>query len=156
MTNLNFENLNKLADFLEALPAEKFDMEYFRAERASTVSYSVEYESTHKCGTVGCAVGWAPFVEGLAPIEAEFEVEFDWNNPTLNFIAYSRRIFGAEPMDHGGAWDLMFSQEWAGDVNHNNPKATAARIRTVIKGDPSEIEDLLTELSEAAMALEES
>ena len=58
MAMINFENLNKLADFLETLPSEKFDLFSFRADSDGKPQ---PFESIQNCGTVGCALGWAPF-----------------------------------------------------------------------------------------------
>lgn len=51
------ERLNKLADFVEPLPAEKFDFTRYVAE------------SDGECGTVCCAIGWCPAV---------FPGEWEW------------------------------------------------------------------------------
>lgn len=45
------DRMNKLADFLSTLPRRKFRMEDWVSEA-----------DDHKCGTVCCAVGWAPAV----------------------------------------------------------------------------------------------
>ena len=42
---MQHENMQRLADFLRALPAEQFDMSLWKGER--------------ECGTVGCVAGWA-------------------------------------------------------------------------------------------------
>lgn len=47
---MNVDNMNKLADFLDALPPDRFDM--------------ADYWHEHKCRTVGCIAGWAVHLLG--------------------------------------------------------------------------------------------
>lgn len=155
MTQLNFENLNKLADFLETLPEEKFDLSQYRKDKKDDV-YEAEFKSMTDCGTVGCAIGWAPFIEGLEPKEEEFK--HAWHAPeigkVLDYAGYSERVFGAT-FSHltydpdSEAMNFMFSAKWTryfdfdSDPLENTPKATADRVRIVTSGlfDLSPIEE---------------
>ena len=53
--------LLKLADFLSKLPKQKFDFTLFGDERGKPMLDALAAGKT-ACGTVGCAIGWAPAV----------------------------------------------------------------------------------------------
>ncbi len=51
--------LLKLASFLDTLPRQKFDFStVFRTGKKSPMAALAA--GAHRCGTVGCAIGWAP------------------------------------------------------------------------------------------------
>jgi len=58
---MNKKRLLKLADFLEELPRKLFDFGTIaHAEKGLTPKQALK--AGPKCGTVGCAMGWAPVV----------------------------------------------------------------------------------------------
>ena len=75
--------LTKLAKYVdEEVKDEQFDMGVYRNK---------DFRSINDCGTTGCLLGWAPFVE--PPLESEFS-EFDEYTGLL-FGEYCYRVFGA-------------------------------------------------------------
>jgi len=59
---------------------EEFRSNYDRSE--------IEFFSKNDCGTVGCALGWSPFVPGLETIGSDFCY---WGGDLL-FANYSERF----------------------------------------------------------------
>ena len=81
------ENLRKLADYIEQqVPQDKLDMSGYRKDSEGEEAY---FFSKHNCGTSGCALGWAPFVEGLEPEEQDYYT----GERDLSWEAYGDRIF---------------------------------------------------------------
>jgi len=102
MNKENKKNLVKLAKYiLEEVSDEQFDMKWFRSNHIDT---GVEFFSKENCGTVGCALGWAPFVKGLEVIEDDYDY-LDY----LNFHIYSNRVFRGVL---GRYWDFLFDGAW--------------------------------------------
>jgi len=99
---MNEKNLVKLAKFiLSDVSDEQFNMKYFRSDVGDSLK---KFKSKEDCGTVGCALGWAPFVEGLEVIESDF----DERNHII-FELYSKRVFGYYC---GDVLNFMFSGYW--------------------------------------------
>ena len=116
---MNKENLLKLAKFLETLPQEKFDIGKYRKCKGG---YLAPFRDVDNCGSIGCSIGWAPFVKGLEPVSD------DWNNDgTLSFGAYSRRIFNITHDE----WSWCFSSEWK--PVDNTPSGASERIYYLVK-----------------------
>ena len=131
---MNKENLLKLADFLDTLPPEKFDMQNYRAKvYRNKIFQPVSFKEVNDCGTVGCALGWGPFVKGLEPtIYDLFSSKFSNGLLYLDFVIYGERVFGVEV---GSAnYEFMFSEQWSQLEEENTPKATSERIRKVVEG----------------------
>jgi hypothetical protein len=90
------DNLNKLADFIEKNVSQKqLDMSYCRLDEEGN---RVHFISQDDCGTSGCALGWAPFVLGLEPVDSDFVESEEWfqvpeSRRFLIFHVYGRRIF---------------------------------------------------------------
>ena len=104
-------NLRKLADYIEAeVPQEKLDMRAFRKTSDGDFAF---FENHTKCGTSGCALGWAPFVEGLEPVEDDFSVNPLFSRSALNWDEYSQRILPDPLIDcraeDDGHWSSVFS-----------------------------------------------
>ena len=62
---MNVDNMTKLADLLDRLPAKKFNMEYWTSEiigdtHSGNVTYycNNEYIDYYDCKTAGCIAGW--------------------------------------------------------------------------------------------------
>ena len=62
---MNIERLNQLADFLDALPPEKFNFQWLvtdPATRQCLMSTPATTPAGPPCGTVCCAIGWTPTI----------------------------------------------------------------------------------------------
>jgi len=98
------ENLVKLAKFiLENIKDEQFNMSSFRLNKYYN---SVRFKSKEDCGTIGCALGWAPFVEGLEVVKSDY---YKGEPMYLDFDLYSKRVFGTA---FGIFWEFLFSLGW--------------------------------------------
>ena len=96
------ERLMLLKEFLKKVDPKKFNMDTFRS---SDDKFEKDYISKTNCGTVGCALGWAPFIAGLEPIEEDFGPE------SLDWERYSGRIF--PDMTGLGSWEWLFDCIWS-------------------------------------------
>jgi len=106
MNEENKSNLVKLAKFiLSEVDDGKFDMETFRTNYDSS---EVEFYSKKDCGTIGCALGWAPFVPGLENLPEDGD-----EYKALSFIKYSKRVFGVDFKSVKSTWSFLFSDEWS-------------------------------------------
>jgi hypothetical protein len=110
---MNSANFLQLADTLDTVPDDKFEMRAFAINRDGESLWDIE---DYHCGTAGCAVGWAP--KAGFPI---LDTDSDWT-------AYSTRIFGLAWDDY--RWDWCFAGQWSG--HDNTPKGAAARIRHIV------------------------
>lgn len=115
------DNRLRLADGLckvwEEWP-EHFDMSYFIGDK-DTPATSAQFfrhlagEHPMTCGTVACALGWAPYLLG------EPRTELHWGD-------YAERVLG---MDYG-EYDDLFTL-WNPDETHD-PRPVAARLRASV------------------------
>jgi hypothetical protein len=116
-TKDNLVNLDKLATYLESLPAdyEHFNMSfYFKRYGASkSLEQITEQFNLNQCGTSACAIGHGP-AAGI-PIQND-----------LLWTTYSTRAFGCTDWTHGFG-QYMFNFENEGD--HFD---AAGRIREVL------------------------
>lgn len=122
MTTQHRDNLRKLADHLDALPAdyEHFDMAVYcdnEDDDDLTWPRNVTVEKLHACGTTACALGHGPTIPGCEAMVGE-----TWNG-------YARRVFGI--FEWSDEWDYAF-----GPMLPNDPKFIASRIRDII-GEPN-------------------
>ena len=123
---MNKVNLKLLAGWLLAnheslVETKAFDMKDYR----STESSSCDFVSDTNCGTVGCALGWAPAtgIKALAALEEDY-YKYGHSPRTLSFSMYCDRVF--ELKTCSAYWDWCFADEWVdGD---NTPKGSAIRI----------------------------
>lgn len=86
---------------------------------------SVAFVSHHNCGTVGCVLGWSPFVKGLEPIEDDYVRSFGKH---VDFLAYSDRVFNIEAGSN--IWNFLFSANWK-SIN-NTTEGAINRLTYVI------------------------
>lgn len=132
-------NLLKLADFLEKLPAERFDYKRY-------ASGALNLEPS--CGTVGCALGWATAIPefGLSLVPGAFDTfgvtcDGKGGNPRdtmgVTFEA-AMSVFHVDQVE----FDLVFmpaedTEYWEGDVDDYeadaSPQYVAAKIRRFVK-----------------------
>lgn len=127
---MNKENLAKLADYIEKdVTQEMFDMEHYRSNSGSPC----EYIDEDNCGTVGCALGWAPFVKGLGVVDSDFR--FSWTDDgyvaALSFGNYVDRVFDLHPVD----FDFLFGGFWS--IYDNTPQGFVKRALHLINGGES-------------------
>ena len=121
------DNLTKLADYLEnVITDDQFDIENFRSDSFNNI---IEFKNINDCGTIGCALGWAPFVNGLEAFESDYIIIL--GNRTLGFHNYSKRIFD---MMLDNKFDFLFSDYWL-DSPEETRLATVNRIRKFVKQD---------------------
>jgi len=99
---MNKENLVKLAkSILEKVTDDQFNMESFRSIGGGD---PCDFKSKNDCGTIGCALGWAPFVKGLEVVEGDFDCFGE-----LCFYVYSKRVFGVIKTPQ---WGFLFNGCW--------------------------------------------
>lgn len=132
------QRLLKLADFIEALPRGKFDLNIIAKENRDG-----EEPSVKTCGTAACAIGWTPVVFPRA-------------------CAYTFSLFDNSELSVqsklSGKRDFVFAEEFFGldckessylfdpesyPSGRRGKKSVAARIRKFVAGNVSkqEIED---------------
>ena len=125
---MNINNLKLLRDGLKKLmddgvvTQETFDMKHYRSnERGKSIAGSY---SLKNCGTIGCLMGRAPFVEGL---------EF---NETLTWTGYVSQKFNTNhDTDHefDEVFVFLFSSKWS--EYDNTPEGALARLDVFLAGD---------------------
>lgn len=121
-TDKQLDVLTRLADFLEnKIEDSQFDIEYYRNE---------DFISESNCGTVGCALGWMPFVEKT--------IKSDYDNK-LDFDRYSIRVLGADFSFLGNqkqkALAYLFEQYNSLLEGHDTRLSAVKRIRTLVKAN---------------------
>ena len=55
---MNRERILKVADFLEALPPERFDPDFWFKYQGPSIPNERTYVRDHPCGTAACIGGW--------------------------------------------------------------------------------------------------
>jgi len=122
ITEEQFNNCHKLADYLDALPDDydKFHMgEYMQKAEHPIYLFDGDMGCLQKvfneCGTSACACGHG-ILAGIAPKENVF----------IEWLGYSKECFvgGDEDWDKNIGWYFVFSSHW-----NNLPKEAAARLR---------------------------
>jgi len=104
---MNRENLKLMADYIETIPQEKFDMDNFRTGE----------DKGHECNSVGCILGHCTVLD-KNPLPTTI---FD----NINFNAWSFDFTGLDPFSD--EWYYLFFGLWTeGD---NTPTGAAKRIR---------------------------
>lgn len=109
------KRLLALANHIEKVPQELFDMGQFRSKGEFTLNH---------CGTVGCILGHAPVVLKQLGLAVPVKIERD----EIDFIGLST-LFGIRIADP--AWDYLFGGSW--ESVDNTPTGAARRIRWVVK-----------------------
>lgn len=122
---MNTQNLTTLANFLDKLDPEKFDMVDFARDEHGEQHMSPQI---HECTTVGCAVGWGPHA-GIHVSKDDFD-----------YFDYAKRVFALDHMHEPFKW--CFDSGWA--RIDNTPTGAAKRIRHLIQhGVPDDAKDQL-------------
>jgi hypothetical protein len=119
------DNLLKLADYLDALPADykEFDMRDYNTVKADTLSGTRSLDPNKRrygCGTAACALGHGP--------AAGIRVYGDWC-----WDDYCKRVFGIDRdfRRNTDEFDYLFGSTWT--QYDNTPHGAAARIRTYVE-----------------------
>lgn len=111
------ENLNLLADHIENnVPQDQLDMTDFRQRRNEAGKLrSANFLGHHDCGSVGCAVGHAPFVDApqFKPVASEFHDGSEGLD--LNWGTYSTRLFGSNGFGNADTWVRCFQGNLSSD-----------------------------------------
>lgn len=118
---MNKANLLKLADFLDTVKPEAFDIANFSngdpwARKPAAI-----------CGTVACALGWAPMVIPVEP--GDFCLRFEGCPEALNWTLYCERVFCFRNSTKVWAW--CFASFW--EEVDNTPTGAAKRIRYLVE-----------------------
>ena len=122
---MNKENLLKLADYLDGeVTQEQFNMAWYRTANDGRIT---DFYNTHDCGSVGCALGWSPFVKGLEPHDCDYVDLGDDYGEYLNFRDYSARVFDLSSSE----WTWCFDSYWV--KIDNTPSGAAKRIRYLVE-----------------------
>jgi len=104
---MNRENLNRMADYIETIPQEKFNMRLYRwGEKVNS-----------ECGSVGCVVGHCTVLD-KNPLPL-------YKSGNINFYAWSREFTGLGPLSDETAY--LFASGW--EAFDNTPTGAAKRIR---------------------------
>ena len=137
------ENLAKLADWLDEnmIPlgagGDVNDDGWWMGNGGRFTMGFYRTDIEHKCGSAGCAIGWA--TEAVEPRQIS-DYWIGKPAPTAkedlleSWTTYATRLFGVSDADVG-AGQFMFSYRWAGWDDMNTPAQAAARIRAVIELD---------------------
>ena len=119
------KNLKKLAKYLEEnVSQDMLDMGIYRANTDHMV---VRFYTLEDCGTVGCALGWSPFAEGLETIPEDYYTVSDGKITQLAFERYSTRMFELENAE----WSFLFESAWV--KYDNSVEGAVDRIRWLVK-----------------------
>ena len=114
---MNKENLKLMADYIETIPQEKFDMNTFRTGE----------KVDHECGSVGCVLGHCTVLD-KRPLPMYLEGD-------INFNAWSFDFTGLDP--YSSEWDYLFASFWT--YGDKTPIGAAKRIRHFLeKGLPKD------------------
>jgi hypothetical protein len=146
---MNARRLLKLADFLAALPREKFDFSQIVEQKGKPMLQALKAGKT-RCGTVGCAIGWMPAV---FPRHLKWGEDFRGSGTYLGvyFRNSDPESFSGEPIDFQVAeqffgitedetqW-LFLPDYYSGERDADNglsdsatPKAVARHIRKFVQ-----------------------
>lgn len=101
-----------MADYIEKVPQEKFDME----------SYRTMPESSPSCKSIGCIIGHCTVLDDLKNIPRNYYGH-------IRFTEWSFDFTGIE-ID-SLKWKFLFSHEWRN--SDNTPTGAAKRIRYFIE-----------------------
>ena len=114
---MNRKNLNRMADYIETIPQEKFNMATYRTGELLK----------HECDTVGCVLGHCTILD-KRPLPI-------LRSGNINFYAWSIKFTGLGPFSN--EWRYLFASGW-GAVD-NTPIGAANRIRHFLeKGLPTD------------------
>jgi len=109
---INLENLLKMADYIETVPQDRFDMSRYRY--GDTIS--------HECNSVGCIIGHCIILDNLDNEDLPRR-----ESKNINFLKWSEKFIGT---DEHSVWVYLFWANWRN--TDNTPTGAAKRIRYYI------------------------
>ena len=113
---MNKENLKKMADYIETISPERFDMLEFRTGG----------KKNHECDSVGCVLGHCTVLD-KNPLPMNYIGD-------INFSEWSLDFTGLYP--NSDEWDYLFAPFWK--AVDNTPIGAAKRIRYVLENGAPE------------------
>lgn len=120
---MNKENMLLACDWIEKnVRPSQWNFDEFRSTIKDGKYERVPFINANKCGTMGCFIGWCPFVPGLEPLNEDC---VESTKPhQLDFYRYGRRITGVTKEEFGH----LFLPESYG---YDNPtkETVIARVR---------------------------
>ena len=142
---IRFDRLARLAKFLQKVPREKFDLDYWVAEQKEPPT-----QPNCKCDTVACAIGWAGVLFSKQGLKIEMSSSGYCFSPHYrkreNWGAVYR-FFGLEDVEHAicemdsDGWKLFSSDHYPDNAT---PKMVARRILNFIARKKKELRKLKT------------
>lgn len=119
---MNKENLLKMADYIETIPQEMFNM----------LEYRFGTKITPECNSVGCIIGHCTVLDN-EPLPR-------CRNGVIGFDEWSERFTGLDSWSD--EWFFLFGNDW---VNADNtPTGAAKRIRYFVEnGLPNNWEEII-------------
>ncbi len=118
-------NLLKMADYIETIPQELFDMGGWREDGDK---YS------HECKSIGCVLGHCTILD-TDPLPKHFDDSIDFRKWSEEFTGINSE-YGSEE------WKYLFDADW--DSIDNTPTGAAKRIRYFVEnGLPTNWDDQL-------------
>lgn len=127
------QRLLKLADFLEALPRGRFDLDFIAKKNNKG-----EQPAVNTCGTVACAIGWTPVVFpkhcGYTKIcmygtDKDLAV-YSKECPELKDFYFAEEFFG---LDNKEAFYLFMPESYP--EGRRGKSSVANRIRKFVAGE---------------------
>lgn len=112
---IDYNNLRILAKYLrENVSDKQFDMENYRAD--SDLDRINTFDNLRSCGTVGCAMGWAPYAFNMS--DEEFNERVSRLSGTSFYEFWSRLasdlFMKDEPyFSDSSVWHYLFDGEWS-------------------------------------------
>ena len=109
---MNKENLLKMAEYIETIPQEKFDMSKYRTDDYNTI----------ECNSVGCVIGHCVILDPNPELIPRFL------NGGIVFERWSSSFIGFSPFAY--SWKWCFDAAWT--KIDNTPQGAAKRIRYLV------------------------
>ena len=121
---MNKENLIKMADHLETIPDNLFDMRSYRVKILQKI------DELHICNSVACVVGHCTVLDTEENLSKHIMSTFDMFDTYFSFYSWGKTFTGLEDdIDYG--W--LFSGEW--NNIDNTRKGAIKRIRNFVAND---------------------
>jgi hypothetical protein len=109
------ENLQRMADYIRAIPQEKFDMCIFREGGISDT----------ECDSVGCVIGHCTILDA-----ENIKARFVGPSGAISFARWSEGFTGLDKHGSDGNWTWCFDSRWG--IIDNTPEGAALRIEWLI------------------------
>jgi hypothetical protein len=116
---IEFDRLQKLADFLKELPEEKFDYSALRNES--------------ECGTIACAVGWCPEVFPELVKSFKGHIEFLDDSPAYDAQMIAKKLFNLPFGFSRGLFYPGFQEDLGYEFENLGNLASSAQVASLIE-----------------------